>query len=87
MSNDAILMLFLFFNLLARTLSVYALRAGLGFLIILGQFVQTNLPLRIVQVLLPPLIYNLVGHTVDISSSYLLHLGIVTHGTDHKTGT
>ena len=69
-------------GLCTRTLSVYAIRASL-----LGQLVQANLPLWIVQVLLPPLIYSLAGHTVDISSSCLPHLDIVTHDTDHRIGT
>ena len=85
MSNDAILILFLFFFVLAGTLSVYTTRAFLRF-ILRDQFYQSN-QLLVFHLPLPPLIYNLVGHTVNISSSYLLHLGTVTHGIDRMIDT
>jgi hypothetical protein len=78
----------------ARTLSIYTTwHRYVTFVIkmrwhfIRGQSVQANLPLWIVQVLLPPLRYSLDGHIVNISSSHLLRLDTVIRDTDHKIGT
>ena len=40
-----------------------------------------------VQVVRPPLNYSFVSHTVGISNSRLLHLGIVARGTDRMIDT